>query len=155
MQESNEVAISSAAPARDVDKGKDTVERSPRGFFADQFENTANFDAHFEGTGPEIWRQTNGNVDAFVSGAGPFVIYISGALVLTVCVALGTGGTISGCGKYLKSVDPNVRVVLADPEGSGLYNKIKYGVMYDPKESEGTKRRHQVSEASVLRYAVH
>ena len=42
----------------------------PRGFFADQFENRSNFDAHYEGTGPEIWRQTNGNVDAFVSGAG-------------------------------------------------------------------------------------
>jgi cysteine synthase A len=41
-----------------------------RGFFADQFENPANFEAHFEGTGPEIWRQTNGNLHAFVSGAG-------------------------------------------------------------------------------------
>lgn len=141
------MAISSTAPiaTRDVDNGKDTVERSPRGFFADQFENTANFDAHFEGTGPEIWRQTNGNVDAFVSGAGPFSISVPLGPVLTLYTASGTGGTISGCGKYLKSVDPNVRVVLADPEGSGLYNKIKYGVMYDQKESEGTKRRHQVS----------
>jgi cysteine synthase A len=41
-----------------------------RGFFADQFENKSNYDAHFDGTGPEVWRQTNGNVKAFVSGAG-------------------------------------------------------------------------------------
>lgn len=41
-------------------------------------------------------------------------------------------------------MDPDVKVVLADPEGSGLFNKVKYGVMYDQKESEGTKRRHQV-----------
>ncbi|KIJ18828.1 cysteine synthase [Paxillus involutus ATCC 200175] len=97
----------------------------PRGFFADQFENRSNFDAHYEGTGPEIWRQTNEKLDAFVSGAG-------------------TGGTIAGTGRYIKSMDDRVKVVLADPEGSGLYNKVKFGVMYDRKESEGTKRRHQV-----------
>jgi len=103
----------------------DTHWRGPRGFFADQFENKANYDAHFQGTGPEIWRQTNGGVDAFVSGAG-------------------TGGTIAGVAAYLKSMNPAVKVVLADPEGSGLYNKVKYGVMFDKKEKEGTKRRHQV-----------
>ncbi|KAF9227064.1 PALP-domain-containing protein [Gyrodon lividus] len=97
----------------------------PRGFFADQFENRSNFDAHYEGTGPEIWRQTNGKLDAFVSGAG-------------------TGGTIAGTGQYIKSMDGSVKVVLSDPEGSGLYNKVKFGVMYDRKEAEGTKRRHQV-----------
>ncbi|KAG5720481.1 Cysteine synthase 2 [Termitomyces sp. T112] len=97
----------------------------PRGFFADQFENRSNFDAHFEGTGPEIWRQTNGRIDAFVSGAG-------------------TGGTLAGIGQYIKSLNKNVVVALADPEGSGLYNKVKHGVMFDRKESEGTKRRHQV-----------
>lgn len=97
----------------------------PRGYFADQFENKSNFDAHFFGTGPEIWRQTNGRVDAFISGAG-------------------TGGTVAGVGQYLKSANENVRVAVADPEGSGLYNKVKHGVMFDRKESEGTKRRHQV-----------
>ncbi|KAF8326686.1 uncharacterized protein EI90DRAFT_2975768 [Cantharellus anzutake] len=102
-----------------------THRNAPRGFFADQFENKANHDAHFEGTGPEIWRQTNGGVDAFVSGAG-------------------TGGTIAGVGAYLKSMNPDIKVVLADPEGSGLYNKVKYGVLFDKKEKEGTKRRHQV-----------
>ncbi|KAG1806093.1 PALP-domain-containing protein [Suillus subaureus] len=97
----------------------------PRGFFADQFENRSNFEAHYNGSGPEIWRQTNSHVDAFVSGAG-------------------TGGTIAGIGQFLKSMNEEVQVVLADPEGSGLYNKVRYGVMYDRKEAEGTKRRHQV-----------
>jgi len=104
--------------------GEESLSR-PRGFFADQFENRNNFAAHFTGTGPEIWRQTNGDVAAFVAGAG-------------------TGGTISGTGQFLKSMADDVLVVLADPEGSGLYNKVKHGVMYDHKESEGTRRRHQV-----------
>ncbi|KAI0633530.1 PALP-domain-containing protein [Trametes polyzona] len=97
----------------------------PRGFFADQFENRSNYYAHYDGTGPEIWRQTSGWIDAFVSGAG-------------------TGGTIAGTGQYLKSKKKDLLVALSDPEGSGLYNKVKYGVMFDRKEAEGTKRRHQV-----------
>jgi cysteine synthase len=96
-----------------------------RGLFANQFENEANWRAHYETTGPEIYRQCSGRVDAFVSGAG-------------------TGGTISGVGNYLKEQIPSVKVVLADPEGSGLYNRVKYGVMFDLKEAEGTRRRHQV-----------
>ncbi|KJA20032.1 hypothetical protein HYPSUDRAFT_43642 [Hypholoma sublateritium FD-334 SS-4] len=97
----------------------------PRGFFADQFENRSNFDAHYTGTGPEIWRQTNGNLVAFIAGAG-------------------TGGTVAGVGQYLKSMNQGVFVAIADPEGSGLYNKVKHGVMFDRREAEGTKRRHQV-----------
>jgi cysteine synthase A len=77
--------------------------------------------------------------------------------------SIGTGGTIAGVGRYLKSENEDVIIALADPEGSGLYNKvrhllasrhrlsvlkyniqIKHGVMFDRKESEGTKRRHQV-----------
>ncbi|KAI0065997.1 PALP-domain-containing protein [Artomyces pyxidatus] len=111
--------------AHDLFDEAEELRTKPRGFFADQFENRSNFDAHFDGTGPEIWRQTNGDVVAFVAGAG-------------------TGGTIAGTGQFLKSVNEDVTVVLADPEGSGLYNKVKHGVMYDHKESEGKKRRHQV-----------
>ncbi|KAF9023964.1 PALP-domain-containing protein [Hymenopellis radicata] len=111
-------------PSTDRQENTAFIER-PRGYFADQFENRSNFDAHFDGTGPEIWRQTNARLDAFVSGAG-------------------TGGTIAGIGKFLKSMEEDVLVVLADPEGSGLYNKVKFDVMFDQKESEGTKRRHQV-----------
>ena len=57
---------------------------------------------------------------------------------------LGTGGTISGVADYLLPRLPNCLIVLADPQGSGLYNSIKYGVMYSSTEKEGTRRRHQV-----------
>jgi cysteine synthase len=101
--------------------------RKGRGIFADQFENEANWRAHYEGTGPEIYKQTGGKLDAFVAGAG-------------------TGGTISGVALFLKQKEtlPDLKVVLADPQGSGLYNRIKYGVMFAPTEKEGTRRRHQV-----------
>jgi len=72
----------------------------------------------------------------------------------------GTGGTIAGISVYLKGIQPDLQVVLADPEGSGLYNKVRFvqstnvwiantpqikeGVMYDQRESEGRRRRHQV-----------
>ncbi|WVF67110.1 hypothetical protein IAT40_001855 [Kwoniella sp. CBS 6097] len=101
------------------------LETKPRGFFADQFENESNFQAHYRGTGPEILRQTSGHLNAFVSGAG-------------------TGGTVAGTGMFLKKALPDLRIVLSDPEGSGLYNKVKFNVMFDLKESEGKKRRHQV-----------
>jgi cysteine synthase A len=96
-----------------------------RGLFADQFETEANWRAHFTGTGPEIYEQTGGFLDAFVSGAG-------------------TGGTLSGVALFLKEKLPDLKVVLADPPGSGLYNRVKFGVMFDPKEREGTRRRTQV-----------
>ncbi|KAF2636351.1 PALP-domain-containing protein [Massarina eburnea CBS 473.64] len=103
----------------------DDPEKPGRGLFADQFETEANWRAHFTGTGPEIYEQTGGYLHAFVSGAG-------------------TGGTISGVALFLRSKLPDLKIVLADPQGSGLFNKVKYGVMFDPKEREGTRRRHQV-----------
>lgn len=99
--------------------------RPGRGFFADQFETEANWRAHYEGTGPEIFQQAGEDLDAFVAGAG-------------------TGGTISGVAKFLKMKLPNIKVILADPTGSGLFNKIKHGVMFHAKEKEGSRRRHQV-----------
>ncbi|KAL8936424.1 MAG: hypothetical protein Q9211_004198 [Gyalolechia sp. 1 TL-2023] len=98
--------------------------RPGRGYFADQFENQANWKAHFDGTGPEIFQQCGGKLDAFVAGAG-------------------TGGTIAGVARFLKPKVPHLRVVLADPQGSGLFNRIKYGVMFDTLEKEGTRRRSQ------------
>lgn len=98
---------------------------SGRGFFADQFENEANWRAHYGGSGPEIYAQCSGQIDAFVAGAG-------------------TGGTISGVARYLKPLLPNITIVLADPQGSGLYNRVRFGVMFDLKEREGTRRRPQV-----------
>lgn len=93
--------------------------------FADQFENDANWRVHYATTGPEIWTQTAGELDVFVTGSG-------------------TGGTILGVSRYLKEQRAGVRVVLADPQGSGLANRVNYGVMYDAVEQEGTRRRHQV-----------
>jgi len=100
-------------------------EEDPKGLFADQFENEANFRAHYTTTGPEIWQQTGGKVDAFVAGSG-------------------TGGTIAGVSCYLKQQKAAVNCFLVDPPGSGLYNKVVKGVMYASTEREGTRRRHQV-----------
>lgn len=78
-------------------------------YLADQFRNTANVEAHFLTTGPEIYEQLEGNIGAFVAG-------------------VGTGGTITGVGSYLKSRNSKVSVVLADPEGSSLASLVNSGV---------------------------
>jgi cysteine synthase A len=99
--------------------------------FMNQFENLANYHAHYSTTGPEIWDQTNGCVDLF-------------------CMSSGTGGTISGSGRYLKDsyqkFHPNktpCRVVLVDPPGSALYNKVKYNVAYASEQQERGLKRHR------------
>ncbi len=76
--------------------------------WANQFDNLANRRAHFETTGPEIWEQTDGKVDAWVA-------------------ATGTGGTFAGVSMFLKSKNPAIKAVLADPMGSGLYSYFKTG----------------------------
>ncbi|NIE61901.1 MULTISPECIES: cysteine synthase A [unclassified Burkholderia] len=76
--------------------------------WANQFDNVVNRQAHYETTGPEIWRDTAGTIDAFVC-------------------ATGTGGTLAGVSRYLKEQKPDVRIVLADPHGSGLYGYVKTG----------------------------
>jgi cysteine synthase len=73
-----------------------------------QFDNTANRDIHHATTGPEIWRDTEGRVDAFTC-------------------ATGTGGTLGGVARYLKAQKPGVRIVLADPWGSALHHWVKHG----------------------------
>jgi len=80
----------------------------PNAVWANQFDNTANRDAHFESTGPEIWADTGGKIDAF-------------------CAATGTGGTLAGCARFLKSQSAAIRVVLVDPPGSALYHYFKDG----------------------------
>lgn len=77
-------------------------------WWANQFENPANGDFHYETTGPELWAQCEGKVDVLVS-------------------AVGTGGTISGVSRYLKEKNPKLRVVLVDPPGSGLYSWVREG----------------------------
>src|SRR4051812_31193074 len=83
--------------------------REPAGaIWANQFDNIANRRAHYETTGPEIWEQTSGKLDAFVS-------------------AVGTGGTLAGVGMYLKERKSDVIIALADPPGASLYNWYKHG----------------------------
>ena len=96
------------------------------GVFADQFENTANWKAHHDGTAAEIYTQVGGGrLDAIVIGSG-------------------TGGTLSGLAKYLKPRVTGLKVVLADPQGSSLFNKVRHGVMHGEFDAEGTRRRSQV-----------
>ncbi|KAG8925918.1 hypothetical protein FRC00_003481 [Tulasnella sp. 408] len=108
------VAVSSTASSEEVDdiKARAGMATKARGFFADQFENRSNYDAHFKGTGPEIYRQTNGELDAFVSGAGKFlsVSAASGKTIAQGTFWQGTGGTIAGTGAYLKSIKPSIKV---------------------------------------------
>jgi cysteine synthase A len=84
----------------------------PGGFWANQFDNTANRDMHYRTTGPEIWEQTQGRVTAFVS-------------------AVGTGGTLAGTSKFLKEKNPKVRTVCADPYGASIWSWIKKGNLDD------------------------
>ena len=84
------------------------AEALPNGVWANQFDNTANRQAHYDSTGPEIWRQTGGKVDAFVS-------------------AVGTGGTLAGVARFLKERHANVRCVLADCMGSALHSYVTTG----------------------------
>jgi cystathionine beta-synthase len=81
--------------------------------FVDQFFNQANPEAHYRTTGREIWEQTNGRVSAFVAGAA-------------------TGGTITGCARYLKEQDSNVEVIMADPAGSIYKTYFETGEIIDP-----------------------
>lgn len=87
-----------------VEKAQQLVQQIPGAFLAGQFTNPANPQAHFETTGPEIWQDTEGHVDIFVAG-------------------VGTGGTITGVGRYLKSQDPAVRIVGVEPAASPLLSK--------------------------------
>ncbi|HEU0203821.1 MAG TPA: cysteine synthase A [Burkholderiaceae bacterium] len=80
----------------------------PNAIWANQFDNVANRQAHYETTGPELWRDTGGKIDAFVCSTG-------------------TGGTLAGVARYLAEQNPKARIVLADPQGSALYNWIKTG----------------------------
>eukprot|EP01111_Echinosteliopsis_oligospora_P010630 TRINITY_DN3363_c0_g1_i1.p1 TRINITY_DN3363_c0_g1~~TRINITY_DN3363_c0_g1_i1.p1 ORF type:complete len:254 (-),score=95.66 TRINITY_DN3363_c0_g1_i1:452-1213(-) len=87
---------------------KREAERLDNAIWGNQFDNTANRLAHYHGTGPEIWQQTGGKIDAFTCGTG-------------------TGGTFAGVSLFLKEKNPNVKMILADPPGSVLYGYFKTG----------------------------
>src|ERR1700722_7557506 len=109
----------------------------PNAIWSNQFDNIANRRAHLETTGPEIWQQTDGRIDAFVaaSGTGGTGAGVSedrksrGARRRPCVAASGTGGTVAGVAEYLKSRGSRVRTVLADPPGSSLYEFIRHGVI--------------------------
>jgi cystathionine beta-synthase len=111
----------------------------PGYFWTNQFANAANPAVHEATTGPELWRQTDGRIAAFVAGAG-------------------TGGTITGVGRYLKRMNPRIQIVLADPLGSGYAGLINDGAMgedgaYDV-EGIGSNVVPDVFDTSVVDFAI-
>ena len=114
-----EVQIVKAVPYADPNHYQKVAPRVAAGIDSavcgNQFDNTANRDQHYATTGPEIWHETGGRIDAFTC-------------------ATGTGGTLGGVSRYLKEQKPGLRIVLADPMGSALYNWVKTGTL----KSEGS-----------------
>ncbi|MEP9410049.1 MAG: cysteine synthase family protein [Candidatus Brocadia sp.] len=86
---------------------------TPNAYYPDQYNNPRNIDSHYYTTGPEIWKQTKGKVDYFIAG-------------------IGTGGTLSGAGKYLKEKNPRIKIIAVDPEGSVFYDYFKTGKLIKP-----------------------
>lgn len=91
-----------------ISKANELASQIPNSFIPGQFENKSNPDAHIKTTGPEIWEDTNGEIDYFVAG-------------------VGTGGTISGTGKYLKSKNPEIKVIAVEPKSSNVLSGGKAG----------------------------
>jgi cysteine synthase len=108
---------------------QEIAKTEPKGaIWANQFDNTANRRGHYETTGPEIWQQTDGKVDAFVS-------------------AVGTGGTLAGVAMALKERNPNVRIYLADPMGSAIYSYYARGEL----KAEGNSITEGIGQGRITR----
>ena len=102
-------------------------EKEPNGaVWANQFDNTANRDGHYDSTGPEIWQQTDGTVDGFIC-------------------AVGTGGTLAGVARYLKEQNADVKIGLADPMGAALYHHYAHGEL----KAEGTSITEGIGQGRI------
>ena len=85
----------------------------PGAYYPDQYNNPLNIEAHYKTTGPEIWDQTDGEIDILIGG-------------------IGTGGTLSGSGRFLKEMDPAIQIIAVDPIGSVFYDYYKTGKLPEP-----------------------
>ncbi len=106
-------AVEPEDPRSYLSVSRKLVKETPNCFYTNQYHNPDNPHQHLKTTGPEIWEQMEGKLDVFVAGAG-------------------TGGTISGCGRYLREKNPQMRIVCADPVGSILYDLFYHKKIVDP-----------------------
>jgi cysteine synthase len=106
---------------------EELAQQEPNGaIWANQFDNTANREGHYRTTGPEIWAQTEGRIDAFTC-------------------AVGTGGTLAGVGMFLKERNPEVRIVCADPMGAALYHWYRHGEL----KAEGSSITEGIGQGRI------
>ncbi len=106
------VVTKTNVPADSPESYYETAKRihkeTPGSFYLNQYHNKKNIEAHYNLTGPEIWKDMDGKIDYFVAG-------------------IGTGGTLSGAGRFLKEQDPKIKIIAIDPEGSVFYDYFKTG----------------------------
>ncbi len=108
---------------------EEMAKTEPNGaIWAMQFDNVANREAHYRGTGPEIWEQTGGKVDGF-------------------SCSVGTGGTLAGCAMFLKEKNPEIKIALADPMGAALYNYYKNGQL----KAEGSSITEGIGQGRITK----
>ncbi|KAI9136079.1 cysteine synthase-like protein [Paraphysoderma sedebokerense] len=137
-------------------QAREYAESIENAVWTNQFDNIANRQSHIDATGPEIWAQTSSH---------PPLPSSSSPLTAFTC-ATGTGGTLGGVAKYLKSRDPSIKIVLADPPGSVLYNYVKSGLKELSRKGDGsitegigqgrvTENLKEVFEEKLIDDAVH
>jgi len=124
-------AVPPESPESYYSVAKKIVKETPNSILANQYFNPKNPETHYHSTGPEIWEQTGGKIDYFVA-------------------SLGTGGTISGCGKYLKEKNPDIKVIGADPIGSILKEYF-----YTKKMTEATPYKVEGIGEDILPGTLH